>query len=522
MHIASGRLAGVFPTFNTPGIQVSAHFCIAQDGTVEQYVSVDDTAFANGLSWQAERNQWLNPRGKIVTPSWQYLIPQTNPNSYTVSIEHEGWPQDKWTDAMYMANHRLLLWLAEKFNLTITPRRTLIGHNEIDPIDKPNCPGPNVEFERIAQDVTVTIAARKFTWMPINTLAALYRFAQLNNLGYPQTDEFEFTSGNNTYSCAGVQSRHCVCQERRLGQRAVDAKNLVCVTGANGFIGSWIVRGLVERNYRVRAFVRPRADLRNLADCRDKIEIVTGDILTPESLDVALTDCWGVIHTAGSILTHPRDGERAWQMHYTGAANIFDAARRARIERIVYTASIFSLGAGWQHQPADETRGKPFTPRNFRYCDAKIAAQALAENACTAGLPLVFVYPTYCFGPGDLHLSSQHQLVDYLRGTLPAVTDAGINIIDVRDAALGHILALEHGHIGEKYLLTGTDIDFPSLFKRAATLAGKNRLTVCFAAPAHVAGGLGIGKNHAPPAHRFCDGAGGARVLVLSWRQSRA
>ena len=199
MHIASGRLAGVFPTFNTPGIQVSAHFCIAQDGTVEQYVSVDDTAFANGLGWQAERNQWLNPRGKIVTPSWQYLIPQINPNSYTVSIEHEGWPQDKWTDAMYMANHRLLLWLAEKFNLTITPRCTLIGHNEIDPIDKPNCPGPNVEFERIAQDITVTIAARKFTWMPINTLAALYRFAQLNSLGYPQTDEFEFTSGSNTY-----------------------------------------------------------------------------------------------------------------------------------------------------------------------------------------------------------------------------------------------------------------------------------------------------------------------------------
>ena len=256
----------------------------------------------------------------------------------------------------------------------------------------------------------------------------------------------------------------------------MDAKNLVCVTGANGFIGSWIVRGLVERSYRVRAFVRPRADLRNLADCRNKIEIVTGDILTPESLDAALTDCWGVIHTAGSILTHPRDGERAWQMHYTGAANIFDAARRARVERIVYTASIFSLGAGWQNQPADETRGKPFTPRNFRYCDAKIAAQALAENACTAGLPLVFVYPTYCFGPGDLHLSSQHQLVDYLRGKLPAVTDAGINIIDVRDAALGHILALEHGHIGEKYLLAGSDIDFPSLFKRAATLAGKNRL----------------------------------------------
>jgi len=255
----------------------------------------------------------------------------------------------------------------------------------------------------------------------------------------------------------------------------VGQETVTLVTGANGFIGSWIVRGLVERGQRVRALVRPHADLRNLAEYRDRIDIATGDILQSDSLARTMEGCRAVIHTAGSILTHPRDGERAWQMHYLGAVNTFNAARDAGIERLVYTASILTLGAGWQNRPADKQHAKPFRPKNFRYSDAKFAAQALAEKMCAAGLPIVFVYPTYCFGPGDLHLSSQHQLVDFLRGRLPGVTDAGINVIDVRDAARGHILALERGRLGEKYLLAGHDIDLPTLFARAAAIAGRAR-----------------------------------------------
>jgi dihydroflavonol-4-reductase len=247
----------------------------------------------------------------------------------------------------------------------------------------------------------------------------------------------------------------------------------VLITGANGFIGSWIVRALVDRGHPARAFVLPNADLRNLEDCRGRIEIVTGDILDLDSLHRAMEGCRAVIHTAGSILTHPRDGERAWQMHYAGAVNVFDAARAANLERIVHTASIFTLGAGWKDQPADEAHAKPFAPRNFRYYDAKVAAQKLAEERCAAGLPIVFVYPTFCFGPGDIHLSSSGQLVDYLRGRLPGVTDTGINVVDVRDAALGHVLALERGRIGEKYLLAGADVTFRDLFARAGEIAGR-------------------------------------------------
>lgn len=199
LHIAAGPLSAVFSTFNNPQRKASAHFCVGKDGTIEQYVSVNDTAFANGLAWHAERGQWICPHDKIVQPTWQDLVLKTNPNLYTVSIEHEGQPDDLWTDEMYEANARLLLWLAEQFNFTYVPHRTLIGHYEIDPLDKSNCPGPHVEYERIALDLATMAAAKKLAWMPINTDAALYQYAQTKNLGYPQTDEFDAAIGNAAY-----------------------------------------------------------------------------------------------------------------------------------------------------------------------------------------------------------------------------------------------------------------------------------------------------------------------------------
>ncbi|MBM3129154.1 MAG: N-acetylmuramoyl-L-alanine amidase [Chloroflexi bacterium] len=197
LHIAAGKMSAVFPTFNDPARKASAHFCVGKDGTIEQYVSVNDTAYANGLAWKD--GQWYNPSGKPVQPTWQDLIPKINPNLYTISIEHEGMPADKWTPEMYDANNRLLLWLAEQFDLAYGARRTLIGHSAIDPVGKPDCPGPNVEYDRIALELAAWRAARTMIWMPINDQAALYWFAQENDLGYPQTDEFEFAFKNATY-----------------------------------------------------------------------------------------------------------------------------------------------------------------------------------------------------------------------------------------------------------------------------------------------------------------------------------
>ena len=208
MHIAAGSMAGIFPTFNDPNRLASAHFAIGKDGKIEQYVSIDDTAYAVGMRYKD--GNWYNPRGVLTNPTWTGLQPPINPNLYTISVEHEGQPEDQWTQPMYDSNNRLLQWIAMQINITYVPHQTLIGHYEIDPVDRPNCPGPNVLWDRIAADANVAptpaniqsmiqATANEVAKLPINLNAALYRFAKANGLGNPQTDEFRFVVSGDSY-----------------------------------------------------------------------------------------------------------------------------------------------------------------------------------------------------------------------------------------------------------------------------------------------------------------------------------
>ena len=208
MHIAAGSLAGIFHTFNDPNRLASAHFAIGKDGTIEQYVSIDDTAYAVGMRYKD--GNWYNPRSVLSKPTWMGLQPPLNPNLYTISVEHEGQPEDQWTQPMYDSNNRLLHWIAMQIDLTYVVHQTLIGHYEIDPVDRPNCPGPNVQWDRIAADANtaptppnvismIQATANEVAKLPININSALYKFAQANQLGNPQTDEFQFSVGGATY-----------------------------------------------------------------------------------------------------------------------------------------------------------------------------------------------------------------------------------------------------------------------------------------------------------------------------------
>ncbi|MCL4488988.1 MAG: N-acetylmuramoyl-L-alanine amidase [Chloroflexi bacterium] len=208
IHIAAGPLSAVFPTFNDPNRRASAHFCVGKDGTIEQYVSIADTAYAVGLHYA--NGHWYNTRGKMVNPAWKGIQPPTNPNQYTVSVEHEGQPEDLWTPQMYDSNNRLLQWIAAQIDLNYAPRETLIGHFEIDPVDRPNCPGPHVQWDKIAADANAAPAAddvmteiqataKQVYQLPINPRSLLYQFAQANHLGSPQTSEFQFPVGGDTF-----------------------------------------------------------------------------------------------------------------------------------------------------------------------------------------------------------------------------------------------------------------------------------------------------------------------------------
>lgn len=138
----------------------SAHFVIAKDGRITQLVSLDDSSWTNGL--RIVDGKWFTPADppRPENPTWPDIISGVNPNWYTISIEHEGDYHEQWTPEMYASNTRLLRWIASSLGLAqesgapfqYVPHRTLIGHWAIDPVDRANCPGPNVDYERMAAD----------------------------------------------------------------------------------------------------------------------------------------------------------------------------------------------------------------------------------------------------------------------------------------------------------------------------------------------------------------------------------
>lgn len=247
----------------------------------------------------------------------------------------------------------------------------------------------------------------------------------------------------------------------------------ILVTGANGFIGANVVRSLLKRDYAVRVFVRSNANMRNLDGLN--VEIVHGDLLKPASIIDAAAGCKAIVHSAGWIDTHPLNGWRNWEINFIGATNVFTAGQLAGVEKIIYTASIFALGVGAHGQPANEAVADNLGHLKFPYVVARRAAQAKANKLVSGGVPIVFVYPTYCIGPGvhDFSASPQRQIMAFLRGHMPFYASGGMNLVDVRDAAEVHVLALERGEVGGKYLAGGHDVQFRDLFKQLAQAAGR-------------------------------------------------
>lgn len=166
LHVTGGAVGQEYPNavswLANPASGVSAHFVISQTGDITQLVSIFDTAFANGLSWSPSRGSWIDPEGNAVHPAWMGLTIPTNPNWYTISIEHAAQSNDVWSPAMFDANTRVLQFIAQQIGLVYRPHDTLIGHNEISPVDRPYCPGPNVNYQKIADSANTPIPLRKF------------------------------------------------------------------------------------------------------------------------------------------------------------------------------------------------------------------------------------------------------------------------------------------------------------------------------------------------------------------------
>ena len=246
------------------------------------------------------------------------------------------------------------------------------------------------------------------------------------------------------------------------------------LTGATGFLGSWIARALNPSPGELRVLVRPTSDLSVLDDL--PVEVVVGDLLDRGSLARALEGIERVYHVAGLISFKSSDTGSVRRVNFEGAVNLFDVALQAGVQRLVYTASIFALGCTEEpSRLADEEVDYNLADLlDIAYLRAKRDAELAAQDALAQGLPLIRLYPGLCLGPGDRKRSSSGAIDAWLRGQLPAIiTGGGICLMDVRDAALAHLAAMECGQVGRRYLATGHNVTLPGLFSHLAHITGQ-------------------------------------------------
>ncbi len=240
------------------------------------------------------------------------------------------------------------------------------------------------------------------------------------------------------------------------------------VTGASGFIGSRLVRALVERGVRVKALVRASSSLAGVAGLpADRFQLAFGDIMVEHSVYAALAGCDRLFHVAANFKMWDPRPERILDPAIAGTRAVLEAARRRDLEKIVVTSSCASLGATTAPEEMDESHEFNLDDAET-YIVAKERSERVAFDYAERGLPIVVVLPAGVFGPGDRKPTpSGDGILKYL-GWPPSlpfpVTDGGIDIVDVDDVVSGHLLAMERGRVGERYILGGENVTFGRMF----------------------------------------------------------
>ncbi|BAZ51600.1 NAD-dependent epimerase/dehydratase [Nostoc sp. NIES-4103] len=244
----------------------------------------------------------------------------------------------------------------------------------------------------------------------------------------------------------------------------------VFVTGGTGFIGAHVVRLLLQQGYTVKALVRQSSNLENLRGL--KVEIVKGD-LNDSLLWQQMVGCQYLFHVAAHYSLWLKDRELLYQNNVLGTRNVLNAARKANIERTVYTSSVAAIGVGSSGQVVDETHQSPLEKLVGEYKKSKFLAEQEAMQAAACGQDVVVVNPSCPIGPLDIKPTPTGDIVlRFLRRQMPFYLDTGLNFIDVRDVAWGHLLALQKGKSGDRYILGHQNLTFKQLLDQLAEITG--------------------------------------------------
>ena len=267
----------------------------------------------------------------------------------------------------------------------------------------------------------------------------------------------------------------------------------VLVTGATGFIGNNLARKLMKKGYEVNVLVRKSSNLIAIKDL--DVKVFEGDLLEPDSLSNALKGCKACFHVAANYSFWARNPNDFYRTNVEGTRNVMAASYKAGIEKIVYTSSesTVKLDAAEQnsYKSLQTGRNKALQinrPENKNrdymelnqvidvaggYKKSKIIAEIEIRKLIKEGWPIVVVAPTTPVGAWDIKPTPTGRIIlDFLRGKMPAYVNTGLNVIDVEDVAEGHVIALEKGEIGKKYILGNKNLTLKQIFEILAVITG--------------------------------------------------
>jgi dihydroflavonol-4-reductase len=243
------------------------------------------------------------------------------------------------------------------------------------------------------------------------------------------------------------------------------------ITGATGFLGTHVARVLAAQGAGLRLLVRPTSNLKNLEGL--PAETARGDLRDAASLEKAMSGCEVVFHVAADYRLWVQDPAEMYRSNVEGTRAILEAARKNGVRCVVYTSSVATIGFTGNGHPADEDSPVALADMIGHYKRSKFMAEQVALEAGRAGMRVVTVNPTTPVGEQDIKPTPTGRIVvDFLKGKFPAYVETGLNLVDVRECALGHVEALEKGKSGERYILGGENLTLKQILDKLGAISG--------------------------------------------------
>ena len=248
---------------------------------------------------------------------------------------------------------------------------------------------------------------------------------------------------------------------------------MILVTGASGFVGSAVVRHLLQAGHQVRVLVRPTSARINFAGL--PVETMEGDLRDPDALARAVAGVQFVFHVAADYRLWARNPQDIVRTNVEGTRNVMNAALIARVERIVYTSSVATLKSRLDGKASDETLRINPESAVGAYKYSKVVAERMVDAmVAEQNLPAVIVNPSTPIGPRDVRPTPTGRIIiEAAAGRMPAYVDTGLNLVHVDDVAAGHLAALEKGRQGERYILGGQDVLLGDMLREIARQVGR-------------------------------------------------